>query len=168
MREHADGAIGVGEVGRGMCGADGHRHDEKRGERSGDEAVKTRHHASASPLPSCDRRVNDGTRALACAPPLGYPLPSVRRLRLLAVGLLLLGLLVSTTGIGHAHVGSSNDACAVCVHARSVAVAPQAVTTIDPIVLATLAPTRSLESVVIDRVAPTRGRAPPFSTSSSR
>jgi len=93
----------------------------------------------------------------------------VRRLRLLAVGLLLLGLLVSVTGIGHAHVGSSasNDSCAVCVHARSVAVAPQRAVVVAPIVLATPAPIRVLQRVAAGCSTLTRGRAPPRSLSSS-
>lgn len=98
------------------------------------------------------------------------PLRSVRRLRLLAVGLALLGLLVSATGIGHAHVGTSvsTDACAVCVHARGVAVAPEAATVLDPVVLATPAPTGMFRIAPSGRVTRTRSRGPPRSTSSFR
>ncbi len=92
----------------------------------------------------------------------------MRRLRLLAVGLLLLGLLVGATGVGHDHGGSApHDACAVCVHARIVAVAAETATPLDPVVLATPAPVRALRVVATGRVVRLRGRAPPHSTSSS-
>lgn len=93
----------------------------------------------------------------------------MRRLRLLAVWLLLLGLLVGATGVGHDHAGGgdAHDTCAVCVHARSVALAPEAVTPLEPVVLATAAHAPALLLVATGRTVRLRGRAPPRSTSSS-
>jgi len=82
---------------------------------------------------------------------------------------MLLGVLVTTTGIGHAHLdaSASSDTCAVCVHARSVAVAPEVAVTIDPVELALPAASLPRRAATTGRVRCTNGRAPPVSTSSS-
>ena len=81
---------------------------------------------------------------------------------------MLLGLLVTTTGIGHAHLDAgASDTCAVCVHARSVAVAPTVDVTIDPIELTLSTAAVAPRPTTVGPVRCTRGRAPPLSTSSS-
>jgi hypothetical protein len=76
---------------------------------------------------------------------------------------MLLALFATTAGIGHAHdAAASPDACAVCVHARALAVTPAAQVAIAPMVVEfAIAPVRA---VAASHQAPLRrcGRAPPL------
>lgn len=95
------------------------------------------------------------------ASPLGGA--AVYWLRLIAVALTLLGLIVTTAEIGHAHAGAAaaSDGCAVCLHARSVAITPSVARVVEPILVPLAVPPPRADAPAFGLAPRTCGRAPP-------
>lgn len=85
-------------------------------------------------------------------------------LRLIAVALMLVGLAVTTADIGHAHGGAaaSSDGCAVCMHARSVAVTPSVAHVVEPVLVRMAVLLPRADAPAFGLAPRTCGRAPPL------